>query len=285
MGNAAHGESLEHDVYRTPFAVQPEFEYRDTPRNYYDRHLGTEALPKKMKVWRVQASDRNSVVARSYGFEDSPDAEVLALGFNRGKEYGAVGIGRHGNVLQWGYSDPPSQMTEAGRKLFLNCLHHIRRFDGKPPLVHTRASHRLNAIRLAGIINRITDDQDEFFLRTFSEALYEKYHSDPKGLTEYYRENIEWVYRDQAYKVDGELKSLGIDSNRKIDSLQRLVELLDDETHDEEAVRALLKRYTDVSFETAPQWRQWFEVNEDRIFFTDVGGYKFLVAPEESLGP
>ncbi|MBN2133349.1 MAG: hypothetical protein JW741_27875 [Sedimentisphaerales bacterium] len=273
MGDAAHAESLDHDVYRTPLAVEPEFETWDTPDNYR-RYPDGDELPKKMKVWRVQNTGKTfgGVVARSYGFTDSPDAEILAVGFNRGKEYGAIGIGRHGNFLQWGYSAAPSQMTEAGRTLFLNCVHYIRRFDGKAPLVHRESSPRLNAVRLAAIINRISGDQKEFFLRQFPEELYEKYHSDPDGLAQYYRENVEWVYWNGAYKVDEELKSLGIDSNRKIETLERLFALLKDETHAETA-RLLLERYTDghTQFD--------FENGRNRIFFTDVGGYRFRVVP------
>ena len=274
MGDAAHAESLDHDVYRTPFAVEPEFESWDTPNNYR-RYPDGDKLPKKMKVWRVQNTGKTfgGVVARSYGFTDSPDAEILAVGFNRGKEYGAIGIGRHGNFLQWGYAAGPSQMTEPGKKLFLNCIHYIRRFDGKPPLVRRQSSPRLNAVRLAAIINRISSDQKDFFLSQFPEELYEKYHSDPNGLVQYYRENIERVYWNRVHKVDEELKSLGIESNRKIETLERLFVLLQDETHAETA-RPLIQRYTDG--------RTAFDLKDgrDRIYFTDVGGYKFLVVPE-----
>lgn len=283
MGDAAHVGSFDHEVYRTPFAVQPEVETWDTPDNYR-RYPDGDKLPDKMKVWRVQNSgkDYGGVVARSYGFTDSPDAEVLAVGFNIGKEYGAVGIGRHGNFLQWGYASPPSQMTEPGRNLFLNCICYIGKFDGKLPLVRRQASSRMNAVRLAPLINRINGDQKEFFLGQFPEGLYEKYGSDPNGLTQYYRDNLEWVYRDEVFRVDEELKSLGLETNRGLKGLQRLIALLDEDAHAATA-RQLLQRYTDVSFTSPRQWRQWFETNRDRIFFTDSGGYKFLVVPEGYL--
>jgi hypothetical protein len=98
----------------------------------------------------------------------------------------------------------------------------------------------------------------------------------------YYRENLEWVYRDRVFKVDEDLKGLGIDSNRQLSSLQRLIELLDDAQHGATA-KQLLGRYTDQSFEMPRQWRQWFEENKDRIYFTDLGGYKFKVVPEGYL--
>jgi hypothetical protein len=284
MGDAAHGESLEHEVFQKPFKVEPDFEYRKTPPNYHSRHLGKDILPDKMKVWRVQNTGKTfgGVVARAYGFTDSPDTEILVLGFNRGKEYGAVGVGRHGNFLQWGYSAPPSQMTEAGKKFFLNCICYIPRFDGKAPLIRRTSSHRLNALRLAAIVNRISGDKKRFFTGTFPPELWEQYGSDPNGLVQYYRENLEFIYRDRVFRIDSELKSLGIDSNRSLDTLGRLIGLLQDETHADTA-RNLLSRYTNQSFGSAEEWQSWFDSNRDRIFFSDVGDYKFLVIPKGYL--
>ncbi len=286
MKDAAHAESLEHEVFLKPLKVQPEFEYRKTPPNYHRRHLGEGKLPDKMKVWRVQDHSKvygkipNSVVARAYGFTDSPDAEVLVKGLNTGKEYGAVGVGRHGNFLQWGYSLPPSKMTNAGKKFFLNCICYIHQFDGKSPLIRRTSSHRWNALRLAAVLDQIKDKN--FFSGTFSSDLMKKYEGDADGLVQYYKNDFEFIYRDKVFRIDSELKSLGMDSNRSLDTLERLIGLLQDETHADTA-RRLLARYTNQSFEIAGDWKQWFESHRDRIFFSDVGGYKFLVIPKGYL--
>jgi len=278
MGDAAHAELLDHIVFQKPFKVEPEFEFKDTPNNYHDRHLGEDKLPNKMKVWRVQKTDKTygGVVARSYGFTDSPDAEALALGFNGGKEYGAVGVGRHGNFLQWGYWAPPSKMTKAGKNFFLNCICYIHQFDGKTPLIHRASSHRWNVIRLAALINRIKDES--FFSSTFSPDIRKKYQGYPDGLVQYYRDDFEFIYRDKVFLIDNEHKSLGLNSNRKKEILERLISILEDEQHADTA-RLLLARYTNESFQNTEQW-PWFENNKDRIFFSDVGGYKFFVVPE-----
>lgn len=279
MASSAHGESLQHEVYHKPFKVEPDFEYQKTSDNYHRRHIGSYELPDQMKVWKVQQSERGNVVSRSYGFEDSPDAEVIALGLNWGKEYGAVGIGRHANVLQWGYFDSPSKMTKAGQKLFLNCICYIHRFDGIKPLVRRSSSHRLNAVRLALLINRIKNEG--FYTSTFEPELIQKYKGDPNGLADYYRENLEWIYRNRTYQVDVELKNLGLSSNRTVKTLDKLIELLDDPEKSETA-NLLLERYTyqNRSSKSVKQWRAWFTENKERIFFSDVGGYKFFVVPE-----
>ena len=280
MSDAAHVGSHQHIVFNKPFKVTPEVEEWDTPDSYQRRRLPNEPeIPKKMKVWRVQNSGKTvgSVVARRYGFTDSPDAEIIAAGYNSGKEYGAVGIGRHGNFLQWGYSQPPSKMTEAGKNLYLNCICYINKFDNKPPLVRIESSHRDNALRLAALINRISDMS--FFSGTFSSELQEKYENDPDGLVSYYMDNYEFIYKDSSFLVDTELKDLGISSNRQIESLQKLIMLLGEKDKAPTA-RKLLNRYTQQSFSTQKKWQKWFDSNKGRIFFSDVGGYKFFVIPE-----
>ncbi|MEN6334324.1 MAG: hypothetical protein ABFE01_08680 [Phycisphaerales bacterium] len=287
MENAAHAELLDHEVYRTPLTVQPEFEDRDTPASYRRSHIGPAKLPDEFRVWRVQETQEGSVIASSYGFRDSPDAEILAVGFNNGKHYGAVGIGRHGNFLQWGYGDPPSKMTEAGRRLFLNCIHYIHRFDGKGPLVRTIAQPRVCAIAAAPTVERIWQkiqkENDKKVTLAVPDDVIRQFLGDPNGLTQYYRDNIEFIYyRDWQFRVDRELQSLGFDSNRTTATLERLISLLKDEKNTGTA-RSLLSRYTIQSFQEPEQWHSWFEQNKERIYFTDVGGYKFLVVPRGYL--
>ena len=278
MSDAAQGEPTRHEVFTTPFQVEPKLELWKTPGSYR-RFPGGGKLPAKMKVWRVQNTGKSygGVVSRLYGFDDSPDAEILTAGYNTGKESGAVGVGRHGSFLQWGFSAPPSKMTDAGRKFFLNCICYIRKFEGKRPLIHRRSSHRMNAIRLAALLNRIKDPK--WPARIFPAELLQKYKGDPDGLAKHYTANLELIYRDKRYRVDSELKALGIASNRKPATLERLIELLADPKH-AAAVRRLLKRYVKQSFRTLSQWRTWLKENRRRIYFSDVGGYKFRVAPQ-----
>ena len=43
-----------------------------------------------------------------------------------------------------------------------------------------------------------------------------------------------------------------------------------------ELAKRILQRYTDRQFQTPREWREWYEQNKKRLFFTEVGGYKFL---------
>jgi hypothetical protein len=272
LDNAAHAELLDHEMYHTPLAVQPEFELRPTPVNYRLNYVREDKPPDRMKVWRVQNSPKGSVVARGANFEDSPDAEIIALGFNRAKAYGDVGIGRHANVLQWGYGDPPSQMTEAGRRLFVNCIHYIHRFDGQTPLVRRECEGRFCTLRWM-VDPQGTTLSKLIFSGSYPQDVMQEYRGRSDELNKYYMRNMELLYWNQGYRVDEELKSLGIKSNRRVETLERLSELQKDPTHREIAQR-LLDRYTDghTTFD--------FQNGRDRIYFSDVGGYKFFVVPE-----
>ena len=280
MGDAAHVGSFEHEVFNKPFKVKVKVEEWDAPDNYKRRRLANEPeIGDKIKVWRVQTTKTGwgSVVSRKYGFADSPDAEIIAAGFNRGKEHGAAAIGRHGNVLQWGFRGSPSEMSEAGWRLFVNCIVYAAKFDGKNPLVHRESSHRDNALRLGALITQIKDKS--FFERTFSKDLTNKYKDDPDGLVKYYNDNYELIYKDRVFMIDSELKSLGIASNRKTETLETLIEYLSDK--DKEATAGkLLGRYTEKKFQTQEQWKKWLDDNRGRIYFSDVGGYKFRVVPK-----
>jgi hypothetical protein len=289
MGDGAHVGPTTHEVFNQPYKVRPESESIKPPGNYLDRHLPVEPdISDKMDIWYIQHSgkDYGGVVSRAYGFTDSPDAEALVLGLNRGKEYGAVGIGRHGNFLQWGYSAPPSQMTDEGKKLFINCICYIAKFNGKLPLVRQQGSPREDALRLGAVVDRIKDE--EFFSQNLGKELSDNYKNDQKKIVHYYVDNFELIYRqfsnlESGFRVDKELKSLGIPSNRKIATLEKLIELLDDPEKAPTA-KIALARYTNMSAETPPeQWRQWLNENRDRIFFSDYGGYKFFVVPKGYL--
>jgi len=278
MGDAAQGEPRQHEVFSKPFKVRPEFEFWKTPRSYRG-YAGGKGLPDKIKVWRVQNTGKSfgGVVSHCFGYEDSPDAEILTAGFNTGKESGAVGVGRHGNFLQWGFSAPPSKMTEPGKCFFLNCICYIHRFDGKAPLVHIHGNDRWRSIDLALVSNRVKNPK--FRTDLFAPELLDKSKGSAQALAKLYQDSLELIYEDRQFFIDAELPAMGLQSNRKLETLQRLIELLDDPQHGT-AARKVLKRYTKETFQTPQEWRAWFDKNRDHIYFTDIGGYKFLVAPK-----
>jgi len=167
-----------------------------------------------------------------------------------------------------GDSRPAVADDRARQALLLNCLCYISKFDGARPLDRKQASARLVAVHLASVSDKISDPN--FRTRTFAPELLAKSKGDAQGLTKCYRDNLELIYYDKVFRVDEDLRLLGLKSNRRLETLQRLIELLGDPSQAAAAGKAL-RRYTQESFETPEAWRAWFEENRDRIYFTDVG--------------
>ena len=111
--------------------------------------------------------------------------------------------------------------------------------------------------------------------------LRERFGTDSDKYLTYYRENLEFLRPaapdSHRFIVDEDAKTVG-PSNRKLELLDRCVSMLERKDQPELATR-LLERYTQEEFDTAQRWRDWLEGNRNRLFFSDVGGFKFFVGP------
>jgi hypothetical protein len=137
----------------------------------------------------------------------------------------------------------------------------------------------------AYIKQRVADEQAtqaKWFPEWFPEPLRKRFGMNADLYEAYYRENLEFVRPAGAdlrdFQIDEEAKAVG-PSNRRVEFLDRCVTMLEKKDNPDRA-RGLLKRYTNEQFDNAADWRKWLDQNRSRLFFSDVGGYKFFVGPE-----
>jgi len=269
-----------HEIFQKPLKVNFRWEERPTPENY--RHWpGGEKLGKTIKVWKVQtkkfpAIDRG-LVSDPYGFDDSPDAEAIASGLNS-KGPKSVTLGRHGNYFLWGFSASPRDMTTDARLCFVNCVCYIKKFDGQPPLVRKTGQSRQWVMFYVNYLNSTTNEK--FLDQVFTKEVRQRCGKDAQKYRQYYEENMEYLRYSPSLRkflVDEDLKTLGL-SNRRIEFLDRCVGMLEKDDRPELAQR-LLTRYTTETDKDAVSWRAWLESSRPRLFFSDVGGFKWKVAP------
>lgn len=260
LARSAHGLAPNHPIFQGPFPVDVQFEAAPTPANYRAFPEGAD-LPATLPVWHVDTTDYRSdktlqpgTVAQGYGFADSPDAEVIAGGINS-KGPTAVALGRHASLLLWGFAAEPSRMTPSGQRAFLNSICYIQKFDHAPRLVQRKASGREWSVMRAA--------------------------KDPAALAQA-RADLEYVRGEadgRTLSVDADCKALGI-GNRSIALLEHCVAAWE-KGEDVERAQRLLRRYTDQEFPTAAGWRAWLEANQADLFFSDRGGYRFFVRPQD----
>lgn len=101
--------------------------------------------------------------------------------------------------------------------------------------------------------------------------------NDPDRVGAYLLKTKPYMYPEGWYSlaVDEDLMKLGV-ANSEIAVLDRAIALLASDTT-RATGQALLERYTAESFASATEWKEWLTSNRDKLFFTEAGGYKWLV--------
>lgn len=119
-------------------------------------------------------------------------------------------------------------------------------------------------------------------VRLAPEPIQKEFGQDWNRYIEFYTANRDYLYIPPAegrplyeFHVDEDVKQLGI-SNRDIKLLEKCIEMLA-EVKSRELGLKLLKRYTNQEFATAESWAKWLEANRDYLFFSEAGGFQFLV--------
>ncbi|WEK37522.1 MAG: protein-disulfide reductase DsbD family protein [Candidatus Pseudobacter hemicellulosilyticus] len=330
----AHSFKKEHAIFKGPFKVAMTLEQQPTPEDafHYEYFLGKKT-PATLPMWRVQTkgykTDKNfriGMVARPWGFEDSPDAESISSGVCA-KTLDAVALGRHGNFFHWGFAASPEYMTKEAQAVMANAIVYISKFDGKGVIARkyldrratreylkekkyyaTKDAYEMNRqsnIRFDSMmlaekkeaevkqakgdslssmeqrsLSYTTQPQLSFgdFLKKQQKDLFPKFGMDSKAYLNYYDQNKDYFYsHDAMYEIsiDEDVKSLGV-PYYDLRLLDKAIGLLEKGTDTEKAKR-ILSRYTLVQFDTPAAWRKWYEANKKRMFFTETGGYYFMI--------
>lgn len=334
----AHHWRAEHPIFKGPFPVKMTVRMCPTPSDaFHYAYFMDEPVPDSVLMWKVQNKGyqthegfRVGMVARPWGFEDSPDAEYISSGVCA-KTLDAVAIGRHGNFLHWGFAASPADMTEEAKTVFANAIVYISRFAGQKPFVRkyndriaTReyVKEQLYLSTREAWQERVKSDEEfaaeglklkkvvqekqrrgeklnrreEMFLnyepqppmsyadmlKRYQGELFDLFGEDEAAYARYYRENIEYFYGGEGMyvlSIDEDVKSLGIPYNDKrlLDTAIRLLE----KGKETEKANRILHRYTLCRFEAPQEWRTWYEKNKERLFFTESGGWLFMVNTRE----
>lgn len=124
----------------------------------------------------------------------------------------------------------------------------------------------------------------EDFLKRYQDDAFERFGTDEAAYAAYYDGNKDYFYGGEGrytLVVDEDVKSLGIPNN-KPELLDAAIRLLEKGKDTEKAYR-ILNRYTLCRFTTPAEWRNWYQANKGRLFFTESGGWLFLVNTHEPV--
>lgn len=126
----------------------------------------------------------------------------------------------------------------------------------------------------------------EQWIQRAAGPLYQQFGLDEAAYAKYYEENTPYFYGtfdDYGLLLDEDAKSLGIPNNDK-----RLLDkaiLLWETTEDVAKGKRLLERYTLLRYDNPKQYREWYLKYKDKLFFTESGGWKWLVNSKDKNVP
>lgn len=118
----------------------------------------------------------------------------------------------------------------------------------------------------------------EEMLQLIMPQYFAMFGTDGDAYARYFDENRDYLYGgDGRYSLtlDEDAKSLGIPNNdiRLIDEAIKMLEAGKDVAKG----RRILARYTLADFATPEDWRAWFDKNRSNMFFTEAGGWVWLI--------
>ena len=122
------------------------------------------------------------------------------------------------------------------------------------------------------------------FLKQYQKELFDRFGENEMAYIDYYDRNYDYFYGGEGiYKltIDEDVKSLGIPNNDQR-LLDQAISMLEKGTDVAKANRILM-RYTLCRFTTPKEWRDWFETNKKRLFFTEAGGWLFMVNTRDAV--
>jgi hypothetical protein len=288
--NEAHGMRLDHPIFKGPLEPKLETAVVPTPERYRKGPQGKD-LPAELETWvvqngRVTKDIDYGLVTSPLGFEDSPDAESISGGSNT-RAGRAPALARHGNFFLWGFAGDPSQMTESARRVFVNAICYMKRFDGRRPIAPmVSVSREMAFIYVQWLRDTPGPKVPDWVLKTFPPEVRDETDLKPDRMDAWYKANLEWLCpAGDGIGADPDLRALKV-PNRTPAFWDAVLARLAKDEKDEVAWR-LVGRCHGRTLKTATEVRAWVEENRPYLFFTDVGGFRWFVdehAKREAAG-
>lgn len=123
------------------------------------------------------------------------------------------------------------------------------------------------------------------YIREQEPELYNVFGDDAEEYVRYYKKNMPYFRAEgRGLVIDEDARSLKI-ANNDIRLLDKAIELLSGNESQAAMGRRILERYTLCRFETPAEWKAWLDANRDRLFFTESGGWLWLVNTDDPNEP
>lgn len=207
-----------------------------------------------------------------------PEVEVFCGGLND-KAVNWAAIWRQGNLLHYGFDQPPSDLNDTGRALLLNSIAYIARFTEDRPIAYTPCRDKYPHGRWALNGNWKTLEPIKENFSPTAVAFAEKL-----GLEQFKawcKTNRPYIHADEngLLTLDDNAKTLGIPFDKPEFFPKAITALRSGDPQSAVASR-LLARYAPTGpgpKANADAWQKWWNENRDYAFFSEPGRYQWYI--------
>lgn len=218
-----------------------------------------------------------------WGF-DAPDVEVFCGGQNE-KTVTAAAFWRQGFLVHFGFEPGPARLNDAGDAMLLAAIHYAARCKDDRPVTRVVSPFKTQKRAAMPREKAKAGLASEQGLQSWLDGpvLVELADLAVEARAARFAEVMPFLVADAAHRleVDPVLRAWGV-GNRDLAFFARCEQALQAGGDEAKQARALLERYVPSgpgATATVAAWTQWIAAHRDHVFFTDVGGYRWLVDP------
>jgi len=183
------------------------------------------------------------------------------------------------NIMQWATKKYWQLSVEEMKKFNEQTKVQLKKLEDKKAAGMTLTDNETQMLTIFRTAPPAPVKSWEAYLKGLMGPLAKRFGTDAPAFQKYMKDNMDFMYCDPkgfySYQVDEDVKKLKV-SNHNTRLIETCIKMLKDNREPELALR-VLKRYTTEDFATAAQWEAWYGQNKGRLFFTETGGYKFLI--------
>ena len=195
------------------------------------------------------------------------------------KGINGVPLVREANRLLWGFVASPKEMTDEGRRVFVNALAWIHDFDGE---LQTEFAGLHTRDKIKSVLDSPYVDARNLN-RWFEQELIDQTGGDKDAIRKHFDGKMDYVHVPTGsglFQIDHEAARLQTPIHDPA-SISTWIDMLDGDQS--KLAYGLLQRYTRQRIRRKPdQWRQWYQSNKEQLDFTEQRGYRFILRDKDA---
>jgi len=252
------------------------------PDAWHDEFPGVETVD-LIPLVDGDAGGNSGWCTYDWGF-DAPDVEVFCGGQNH-KTVTAAAFWRQGFLVHFGFEESPAQLNDAGDAMLLAAIAYAARCKEDRPVTRVVSPFKTRKRALLPREKAKAGLAGEEALQTWFDGpvVVELADLAEEARCKRYDEVLPFLVANGSSRleVDAVLRAWGV-GNRDPAFFARCERALGAGGDEAAKARALLERYVPAgpsAAATAEAWSKWIAEHRDFVFFSDVGGYRWIVDP------